>query len=662
MSRLRMWCIGIFWMLPWAAAPCQETADLVQARNQFFEAERSLRQGNYAQFQSLLAGLRDYPLYPYLLHADLERRLGTAKSEEIIDFLNKYDDSPLAGNLRTAWLRMLAGQKRWTDYLKFYTPLANAELQCHYHLALYRAGKTDEAFQDAERLWLTGKSQSDACDPLFSAWHKAGGLTANLVWQRVHLAMEAGELDLARHLKRYLAPADAKWVDLWIEVYRNPVQVTTNRALAADHPQARAIAAYGVRRMARSNPEAAADAWDRVKARYSFDTPERAAVERRLGLALATRNARQGLGRLASIEPELTDKQTREWRVRAALGQEDWNTALTWIDRLNGEERDEERWQYWRARALEALGQGQEAAEVYAQLARSRSYYGFLAADRKGLPYQFEDRPLAFSADTLAGVEKIPGIARARELYVLGRMTDARREWQFTMRRMNEDQLNQAAKLAHQWGWHDRAILTLARSSHRDDLELRFPIVHQQDVLAHAEAQRIDPAWAFAVMRQESAFMADARSRVGALGLMQIMPNTGKQLAQVLNTTLPHPRQLLDIGTNIRFGITYLRRMLNETDDNTVMATAAYNAGLGRVRQWTPQQGAMPADLWVEMVPFYETRDYLTNVLTYTAIYEYRMGRTPMPLNQRMPHIGNPATVLREGSRNPKRATPGTAG
>lgn len=662
MFRLGAWCIGIFCMLPWAVAPCQETADLVQARNQFFEAERALQQGDYAQFQSLLARLQTYPLYPYLLHADLERRLGTAKATEVSDFLEKYEDTPLAGNIRAAWLRVLARQQRWTDYLKFYTPLSNAELQCHYHLALHWTGKTEQALQDVERLWLSGKSQPDACNPLFNAWHNAGRLNANLVWQRMHLVMEAGELDLAQYLKRYLAPNDAKWVDLWIEVYRNPAQATTNRALHADHPTARAIVAYGVRRMARGNPEAAADAWDRVKAQYSFDPSELAAVERRLGLALASRNARLGLGRLASIEPELTDKQTREWRVRAALGQEDWNTALTWIDRLSGDERDDVRWQYWRARALEALGQGQEAEETYAQLARSRSYYGFLAADRKGLPYQFEDRPLAFSADTLADVEKIPGIARARELYVLGRGLEARREWQFVTSRMSEDQLNQAAKLAHQWGWHDRVILTLARSSHRDDLELRFPIVHQQDVLAQAEAQRIDPAWAFAVIRQESAFMADARSRVGALGLMQIMPNTGKQLAQLLKTKLQHPRQLLDIGTNIRFGITYLRRMLNETDDNTVMATAAYNAGIARVRQWTPQKGIMPADLWVEMVPFYETRDYLTNVLTYTAIYEYRMGRTPMPLNQRMPYIGTPATVLREGNRGPERAAPGTAG
>lgn len=661
MFRPGVWLAGILWLLPWAAASCQETIDPVQARNQFFEAERALKQGNSARFQSLLAKLRHYPLYPYLRYAELERRLGAARQSEISDFLADYPDSLPAANLRAAWLRTLASRKRWPDYLAFYTPQASIELQCHHHWALYQTGNADEAFRDVERLWLSGKPRPAACDLIFNAWSNAGHLTPNLAWQRVQLAMEAGELELARDLKRYLDPDDGRWVDLWIEVYRDPQQVMTDRALAADTPQARAIVAYGVRRMARKTPDAAIAAWDRLKSGYAFEPAERAAVERRLGLALASGDARAGLERLAALEPELTDKQTREWRVRAALGQEDWNAALTWIDRLHEDERDDERWRYWRARALESLGQKQEAGELYAQLANTRNYYGFLAADRHGLPYQFEDRPLAFSNREMADVEKNPGILRARELYLIGRVADARREWQFETARMNETQLNQAARLAHRWGWYDRAILTLARSKYRDDLELRFPLVHQQDVLAQARSQRVDPAWAFAVMRQESAFMADARSHVGALGLMQIMPDTGKQLAKSLKAKLKNPQQLLDVGTNIRFGISYLRSMLNATGDNQVMATAAYNAGIGRVRKWTPRDGAAPADLWVEMVPFYETRDYLTNVLTYTAIYEFRMGRAPTPLNKRMPYIGNPAAVSR-GERGAERATSGDAG
>lgn len=657
MFRFGVWLIGIFWLLPWADAPCQETVDPGRARTQFLEAERALKQGKHAQFRSLLAHLRHYPLYPYLLRQDLERRLGTATSDEIADFLKTYEDSLPAETLRTAWLKVLARQQRWAEYLKFYTPQTDTELRCHRHWALYRTGQKDKAFQDVERIWLSGKSQPDACDPVFEAWHASGRLTPKLVWQRVNLALEAGRTGLARYLKRYLEPAEAQWVERWIEVHQSPEKALKNPALAADHPRARAIVAYGVRRMARKDPLAAVSAWDRIKDRYSFAPAERAAVERRLALALASKDRRESLERLAAIQPNLMDKQTREWRVRAALGQEDWNAAITWIDRLAEDERQEARWQYWRARALDALGQRQEAQELYADLARTRSYYGFLAADRSGRPYEFGHRPISFSEEELAATEKIPGIARARELFALGRTMEARREWHFTTRRLNETQLNQAAKLAHRWGWHDRAILTLARSTHRDDLELRFPVLYQDSVLAHAKAQRIDPAWAFAVMRQESAFVADARSHAGALGLMQIMPDTGKRLAKTLKTKLKNPNQLLDVGTNIRFGITYLRRMLNKTNENAVMATAAYNAGITRVRQWTPREGAMPADLWVEMVPFYETRNYLTNVFAYTAIYEYRMGRAPTPLNKRMPYVGNPAT-LTQGDDTAEQSTP----
>src|SRR5690606_8241750 len=283
-----------------------------------------------------------------------------------------------AETLRTAWLKVLARQQRWTEYLKFYAPQTDTELRCHYHWALYRTGRKDEALRGVERIWLSGKSQPDACDPVFEAWRASGRLTPKLVWQRVNLALEAGRTGLARYLKRYLEPAEAQWVERWIEVHQSPEKALKNPALAADHPRARAIVAYGVRRMARKDPLAAASAWDRIKDRYSFAPAERAAVERRLALALASKDRRESLERLAAIQPNLMDKQTREWRVRAALGQEDWNAAITWIDRLAEDERQEARWQYWRARALDALGQRQEAQELYADLARTRSYYGFL--------------------------------------------------------------------------------------------------------------------------------------------------------------------------------------------------------------------------------------------------------------------------------------------
>ena len=203
------------------------------------------------------------------------------------------------------------------------------------------------------------------------------------------------------------------------------------------------------------------------------------------------------------------------------------------------------------------------------------------------------------------------------------------------------------------WGWHDRAILTMARTQYNDDLELRFPLVHREQVLSQAEINNIDPAFAYAVIRQESAFIADARSHAGALGLMQVLPRTAQQLAKGLDVQINHPLDILDISKNLRFGMKYLRKALNRYDNNAVLATAAYNAGYPRVNKWLPEKGVIPSDLWAETVPFAETRNYIQNIMAYTAIYEQRLNIKPTPLSNRMPPVSATGTILTINSEQP---------
>jgi soluble lytic murein transglycosylase len=211
---------------------------------------------------------------------------------------------------------------------------------------------------------------------------------------------------------------------------------------------------------------------------------------------------------------------------------------------------------------------------------------------------------------------------------------------------MSDADLARAAKLAHRWGWHGRAILTVARTPHLDDLEMRFPLAYHDRVLEQAEARRLDPAWMYAIVRQESAFIADARSPAGALGLMQIMPGTGRKIARSLNKPLESRRQLLDADVSLEFGSTYLRILLDEMDEHPVLAAAAYNAGPHRVERWRPAEQNMSADLWIENVPYGETREYLRRVLAYTTIYEQRLGRDPVRLSERLAPIPARATRL----------------
>jgi soluble lytic murein transglycosylase len=311
----------------------------------------------------------------------------------------------------------------------------------------------------------------------------------------------------------------------------------------------------------------------------------------------------------------------------------------SYIEALEGNEREEPRWRYWWARATELLGEGEAAAAAYRALSSERGYYGFLAADRVGRAYAIEFLPGEPSAEAIAALTARPPVRRTRELRVLGREVDARREWNLLIAGLEPAERAVAARLAHGWGWHGPAIIAAARSDSLDDLEVRFPLAHLEQVMPLAEGLGLDPAWVLAIARQESAFFADARSPAGALGLMQVMPATGRQIARWLDLRLSSDRQLLDPELSLRFGGTYLRHLLDRWQGHPLLATAAYNAGASRAERWRPTGAAMPGDLWVELVPFRETRGYLRRVLAYTVIYEHRLGRAPVPMSERLPPV-----------------------
>lgn len=352
---------------------------------------------------------------------------------------------------------------------------------------------------------------------------------------------------------------------------------------------------------------------------------------------------------LKELKPSTSNNNNlQQYYILSALKDEDWKSALDWLGQLSSEEQHTPRSQYWRARSLEGLGHLEEARGLYLLTANDRSYYSFLAADRAGLTYEFANKPLQYTGQDFASLHDEPAILRAGELFFLKRIVQARREWNFAVKQMGQIQLLKAARLAHELGWHDRAILTLAQAEYWDDLELRFPLAHQNLVLKHAKRSQINPAWAFAIIRQESAFTADARSHAGALGLMQLMPRTARQVARSLRLKRPRQHDILNIKTNVRLGVRYLKKVNDKFDGHAVLATAAYNAGGHRVKQWLPENGVIPADVWVELVPFKETRGYLQRVMTYMVIYEKRLGLDSIPLINRMvPILGkNPLTVL----------------
>lgn len=620
-----------------------DTAAPEENRRDYLAALEALKAGQNARFKTLSKRLDGYILHGYLEYESLKNRVATASAPEIRRFLAENSQAPISDIIRKKWLYVLAKRGDWTTFLKEYQDIRDEpELQC---LRLARLLKTSEQqaelMAEAETLWLTGERLPRECNAVFDAWNKAGHMTADKVWARIRLAMEARNLRLAGELAAYLDPSERVWVRRWQDMHRDPVRELERIDYPVETPVARMVVKHGIVRLAYRDPEEAMIQWHRLKRQYQFFGEDDNYVLRYIAILAAQDQLPQALMWLSEVSADPSDEALHLWRVKTALRAGQWEMAKRFIAGLSERQQHDSRWRYWSARILEATGNASEARALYQGLARDRSYYGFLAADRLGVDYSMQHVSIEATPEELETMLARPGIRMAQELYQMGQVNDARRQWSWTMRNMNNRELAVAAVIARQWGWYDRAILTVAKSDHQDDLELRFPILYRDMIEANAAELGLDPSWVYGVVRQESAFVVDARSSAGALGLMQLMPATGRLTGRKLNIPIRSNRAILNIENNLRLGAGYLKEVLGRNNGNQVLATAAYNAGPNRVSSWLPER-RMDADIWVELIPFTETRDYVKNVMAYTIVYDHRLGSHPARLRTRMTDIAPP--------------------
>ena len=617
--------------------------DLSAQRSTFITAQTAVIAGKTKAFKALLPKLETYPLYGYLLFEDLSRRLPGATEAELQAFFTRTADSPISARLRSLWLAQLAQQQRWKVFIANYQPQEDDELRCYFLRARLATGKMKDLMEDAKRMWLVAHEQPAVCDPVFYAWQRAGGRTEDIVWQRIRLAMNTGKISLAQSLAAHLSPGGRAWVERWVRVHQTPAKELEQAGLRQDTPLVREIVRYGVLRLLKFDVEVAYERWRALKPQYAF-TPEQVTfIEREIAVLAASRRHPRALEWLNALDG--ADESVVQWRARSALMQGDWKALRAIITALPSTEAEQDQWLYWKARTLLEIGasEGESAYEgvafdLFDSLVGQRSYYGFLAADRLSRAYEFKHVGLQFTAADLAQIAQLPGLQRAYELLLLNRTLDARKEWVLATAQFNNRQLQVAAVLAHQWGWHDRAIFTIAKSSETDDMDVRFPMAYQDQVVAMAKRYQLDPAWVYGIIRQESAFMFDTRSGVGALGLMQLMPATASFTAKLIKSPFKGTSELLDVNRNIELGSAYLKHLADQYAGHPVLATAAYNAGPQRVKMWRPV-AAQPADVWVETVPYRETREYIKRVFTYTTIFDQRLGGPTTRLSARMPAV-----------------------
>lgn len=609
-----------------------EAASLQQQRQYYDEAKQALAKGDSGPYRRYAGALRDYPLEPYLAYDELTARLKTASNDEVEKFLAEHGDLPQASWMKLRWLRLLAARGDWRPFVAHYDPAMNfAELDCLFGQYQLSSGQTKQGYETAERLWLVGKSQHNACDALFERWRAAGQLSEELIWQRTKLAVESGNYSLANFLVKSL-PTMKSQGELLVEVAQKPRMLgQTDRFMPTTQAMGD-IVSIGLRRLARTDPEKALGLLDSYARRLSFSTGEKVAIARQIGLTLAKRFDARALTVMAEYDPELRDDTVSEWRARLLLRLGRWDDAHALIQRFTGELADSNRWRYWSARSLElAKPNDKRAIPLYQPVASERDFYGFLSADRIQAPYKLNHQPLALDPKLVQKVRNTAGIRRAMEFHARGEIVNGRREWYHVSRLFSRDELVAQARLAYDMEWYFPAIRTISQAKYWDDLDIRFPMAYRSSLVNAAKAREIHPSWVFAITRQESAFMADARSHVGATGLMQLMPATAKDTARRFDIPLASPQQVLNPNTNIQLGAAYLSQIYGQFKGNRVLASAAYNAGPGRVRQWLKNAEHLPFDVWVENIPFDETRQYVQNVLTYSVIYGQKLN-APQPL------------------------------
>ncbi|MCU1716568.1 transglycosylase SLT domain-containing protein [Pseudomonas sp. 5P_3.1_Bac2] len=604
-----------------------QAATLAQQRLYYDQAKAALAKGDKGPYEQYASALRDYPLEPYLAYDELTARLKWAGNDEIEKFITEHGDLPQINWMKLRWLRWLAERGEWQTFANHYEPELNfTELDCLYGQYQLKQGMRKEGFATAQKLWLVGKSQPDSCDTLFGLWSAEGQLTEQLRWQRAKLAAEARNYGLVSHLIKQM-PNRAVQGQLLLDVAQKPELLKQTARFSHADPAMADVVGLGLRRLARQDPEAALKLLDGYTQRMKFSKDEQVAIAREIGLTLARRFDPRALDVMAKYDPELRDNTVSEWRARLLLRLGRWQEANQLTHKMPAELANTNRWRYWQARSLQlAQPNSQEPKAQFQALAKERDFYGFMAADQVQSPYQLNNTPLKLSQQTINKVRNSAAIRRALEFHARGQIVEGRREWYNVTRLFSRDEMVAQARLGYEMGWYFPAIRTISQAQYWDDLDVRFPMAHRNELVREARNRDLHSSWVFAITRQESAFMADAKSHVGAMGLMQLMPATAKETAKRFGIPLASPQQVLRPEVNIQLGAAYLSQIYGQFNGNRVLASAAYNAGPGRVRQWLRGADHLAYDVWIENIPFDETRQYVQNVLSYSVIYANKLN------------------------------------
>ncbi len=551
-------------------------------------------------------------------------------------YLDRYPDTPLAEKLRVDWLKALAKKSDWNRFALDYPPPSGEDLELTCYGIQYRRQRDgDSVLADAKPLWFNGQATPDACEPLFAALIARGDLTVPDRVARFRLASEAGNVRLAHAIANELPGSDRITERDFYPANRDFQRALTAGAFAWSTGSGRELFLYALERVARADAAAARPGW--VKWRDKL--PD---ADRRYGGARLAYHAARQLNPAAndwfreagdaSLPPEM-----QAWRVRAALRALAWDDVLAAIDAMGDAQRQESAWRYWKGRALAAKGRVEEANALYRDAGRRDE---FLRRARRRSPRPArscrpKSEPLLSTTEALNAFGARPAVQRVVKLAHLDLKAESQREWLFVVRGQPDDVLLLAADYARRVALYDRAVNTADRTTARHDYALRYLAPFRSEFDAASRSHDVDVALLYGIARQESRFSPDIVSSAGAVGLMQLMPGTARWVAHQLGRKDYRPAAIADVEMNTLFGAFYFKYWLERLDRAPALAVAAYNAGPGRAQAWRPK-AALEGAVWVETIPFNETRDYVKKVLANSIVYAQAFGGPPSTLTSRL--------------------------
>jgi soluble lytic murein transglycosylase len=570
------------------------------------------------------AALQRYAIHDYLVAARLRRDLAAGTDDNLdapIDaFLHAHAGQPVTHGLHRDWLASLAQRRRWDWFLPRSADVVDPVLICDRLEARLATNDTQGLSAAALIRWMVPQKAPAECADVFAWLRQQGLLTAALAENRARAALSADAPRLAREFAADVPlerrAALLQWSDL-LDSPRSALNVLATHPSLTVEPEA---LASGFEKLARTEPGAALDLLPKLLTREGLTPELKDRLRRAAALGAAYDRDPRAIAAFDELPPAAADAQVQEWRVRAALWNGDFARALAWIEQMPPALATQPRWRYWHARAIAATSSAEAAAPLFGEIAGLRDYYGYLAADRLAKPYDLNVHPSPLDAAAQTTLSKMAGMIRARELFDCDMIDEATSEWNAALDGADNALKVQAALLASRWGWFAQSITTLAQTGEFDDVTLRYPRPFSDVVSQAAKIAQLPQDWILAVMRQESLFRKDAVSRADARGLMQMVPSTASAVARRWHLASPGRDGLFDPSIAVPLGAAHLRELLDRYGEQLTLSLAAYDAGPAAVARWLPTK-PMDADVWIENIPYNETRGYVEHIAEHIVAY-----------------------------------------